>query len=96
MSINIEQNLQRRFRSIAAMGRDLFLLGRSQIRIGFSVLTCLILISSTAQAATPIDLKDAVDVFVRSIPGSKQGGYIDPSKDPIARTRLVRGVQKSS
>jgi hypothetical protein len=54
MSINIEQNLQRRFRSLAAIGRDLFLLGGSQSRLAlFSVLTCLILISSIAQAATP-------------------------------------------
>ena len=42
-----------------------------------------------------IDLKDAVDEFVRSIPGSKQGGYKDPSKDPIARTRLVEGFKKA-
>jgi hypothetical protein len=97
MSINIEQNLQRRFRSLAAIGRDLFLLGGSQSRLAlFSVLTCLILISSIAQAATPaIDLKDAVDEFVRSIPGSKQGGYMDPSDDPIARTRLVEGFKKA-
>jgi hypothetical protein len=76
------------------MGRDLFLLGRSQSRIALlSVLTCLILISSIAQAATPttIDLKDAVDEFVRSIPGSKQGGY----KDLIAITRLVEGFKKA-
>jgi hypothetical protein len=98
MSINIEQNLQRRFRSLAAIGRDLFLLGGSQSRLAlFSVLTCLILISSIAQAATPttIDLKEAVDEFVRSIPGSKQGGYKDPNKDPIAITRLVEGFKKA-
>ena len=63
MRINIGRNLQRRFRSLAAIGRDLFLLGRSQSRMAlFSVLTCLIVISSIAQAATPaIDLKQAVD-----------------------------------
>ena len=89
MSINIERNLQRRFRSLAAIGRDLFLLGRSQSRMAlFSALTCLIVTSSIAQAAT-IDLKQAVDEFVRSIPGSKQGGYKDPRDDLIARTRLV-------
>ena len=88
MSINIEQNLQRRFRSLAAIGRDLFLLGGSQSRLAlFSVLTCLILISSIAQAATPaIDLKDAVDEFVRSIPGSKQAAtwtpVMTPSQEP--------------
>ena len=97
MRINIERNLHRRFRSLAAIGRDLFLLGRSQSRMAlFSVLTCLIVTSSIAQAATPaIDLKDAVDEFVRSIPGSKQGGYKDPSYDPIARTRLVEGFKKA-
>ena len=97
MRINIERNLHRRFRSLAAIGRDLFLLGRSQSRMAlFSVLTCLIVISSIAQAATPaIDLKDAVNEFVQSIPGQKQGGYKDPSKDPIARTRLVEGFKKA-
>ena len=97
MSINIERNLQRRFRSLAAIGCDLFLLGRSQSRMAlFSALTCLIVTSGIAQAATPvIDLKDAVDEFVRSIPGSKQGGYKDPSKDLIARTRLVEGFKKA-
>ena len=93
MRINIERNLHRRFRSLAAIGRDLFLLGRSQSRMAlFSVLTCLIVISSIAQAATPaIDLKEAVDTFVQSIPDSGQGGYKDPTTDIIARTRLVEG-----
>jgi hypothetical protein len=97
MIINIERNLHRRFRSFAAIGRDLFLLGRSQSRMAlFFALTCLIVTSSIAQAATrAIDLKDAVNEFVRSIPGSKQGGYKDPSKDPIARTRLVEGFKKA-
>jgi len=97
MRVNIERNLHRRFRSLAAIGRDLFMLGRSQSRMAlFSALTWLIVTSSIAQAATPaIDLKDAVDEFVRSIPGSKQGGYKDPSKDPIARTRLVEGFKKA-
>jgi hypothetical protein len=98
MRIHIERNLRRRFRRLFAMGRDLLLLGRSQNRMAlFSVLTCLILISSIAQAATPttIDLKEAVDEFVRSIPGSKQGGYKDPNKDPIAITRLVEGFKKA-
>jgi hypothetical protein len=95
MRINIGRNLQRRFRSLAAIGRDLFLLGRSQSRMAlFSALTCLIVTSSIAQAAT-IDLKQAVDEFVRSIPGSKQGGYTHPSDDPIAITRLVEGFKKA-
>jgi hypothetical protein len=97
MSINIERDLQRRLQSLAAIGRDLFLLGRSQSRMAFfSVLTCLIVTSGIAQAATPaIDLNDAVDEFVRSIPGSKQGGYKDPRKDLIARTRLVEGFKRA-
>jgi hypothetical protein len=97
MRIDIERNLRRRFRRLFAIGRDLFLLARSQNRMAlFSVLTCLILISSIAQAATStIDLKDAVNEFVRSIPGSKQGGYKDPNKDPIAITRLVEGFKKA-
>jgi hypothetical protein len=95
MRINIGRNLHRHFRSLVAIRRDLFLLGRSQSRMAlFSVLTCLIVTSSIAQAAT-IDLKDAVDEFVQSIPGSKQGGYKDPSYDPIARTRLVEGFKKA-
>jgi hypothetical protein len=79
------------------MGHDLFLFGSPRIRIAFSVLTCLILISSISQAATPttIDLKDAVNEFVRSIPGSKQGVYKDPNKDPIAITGLVEGFKKA-
>ena len=97
MRIDIERNLQRRFRRLFAMGHDLFLLDRSQSKIAFSVLTCLILISSISQAATPttIDLKDAVNEFVRSIPGSKQGGYKVPKDDPIAITRLVEGFKKA-
>ena len=97
MRINIGRNLQRRFRRLVAIGSDLFLLGRSQSRMAlFSVLTWLIVISSIAQAATSaIDLKEAVDEFVRSIPGSKQGGYKEPDKDPIARTRLVEGFKKA-
>ena len=97
MRVNIERNLHRRFRSLAAIGRDLFMLGRSQSRMAlFSALTWLIVTSSIAQAATPaIDLKDAVDEFVRSIPGSKQGGYKDPTTDLIARTRLVEGFKKA-
>src|SRR5262245_16923047 len=98
MRINIERNLHRRFRRLFAMGRDLFLLGRSQSRMAlFSVLTCLITVSSTVQAATPeiIDLEKVVKEFVRSIPGSKQGGYINPDDDPIAITRLVEGFKKA-
>ena len=97
MTINIGRNLQRRFRSLVAIGGDLFLLGRSQSRMAlFSVLTCLIVISSIAQAATPaIDLKEAVDTFVQSIPDSGQGGYKDPTTDIIARTRLVEGFKKA-
>ena len=97
MRINIGRNLQRRFRSLVAIERDLFLLGRSQSSIALvSVLTCLIVISSIAQAATPvIDLKQAVDTFVQSIPGSRQGGYKDPTTDLIARTRLVEGFKKA-
>jgi hypothetical protein len=97
MSINIGRNLQRRFRSLVAIGDDLFLLGRSQSRMAwFSVLTCLIVISSIAQAAIPvIDLKQAVDTFVQSMPGTGQGGYKDPTTDLIARTMLVNGFQKA-
>ena len=75
----------------------MFLLGRSQSRMAlFSVLTCLIVTSSIAQAATPaIDLKEAVDTFVQSIPDSGQGGYKDPTTDLIARTRLVEGFKKA-
>ena len=75
----------------------MFLLGRSQSRMAlFSVLTCLIVTSSIAQAATPaIDLKEAVDTFVQSIPDSGQGGYKDPTTDIIARTRLVEGFKKA-
>jgi hypothetical protein len=62
----------------------------------FFLLAYLITVSSTVQAATPaIDLKDAVDEFVQSIPGNKQGGYKDPAYDPIARTRLVEGFKKA-
>ena len=62
----------------------------------FSVLACLIVISSIAQAAMPaIDLKEAVDKFVQSIPGSEQGGYKDPMTDLIARNRLVEGFKKA-
>jgi hypothetical protein len=75
----------------------LFLLGRLQSRMAlFSVLTCLIVTSSIAQAAMPvIDLKEAVHTFVQSIPGSGQSGYKDPTTDLIARTRLVEGFQKA-
>jgi hypothetical protein len=95
--ISIGRNSQRRFRSLVAIGRDLFLLGRSRSRMALSsVLTCLIVISSIAQAATPaIDLKEAVDKFVQSIPGSGQGGYKDPNYDLVARTRLVEGFKKA-
>jgi hypothetical protein len=97
MRINIGRNLQRRFRSLVAIGGDLFLLGRSQSRVAlFSVLTCLIVTSSIAQAAMPvIDLKKAVDTFVQSIPDSGKGGYKDPTTDLIARTRLVEGFKKA-
>jgi hypothetical protein len=97
MRINIGRNLQRHFRSLVAIRRDLFLLGRSQSRMAlFSVLTCMIVTSSIAQVATPaIDLKEAVDKFVQSIPGSKQGGYKDPMTDLIARSRLVEGFKKA-
>jgi hypothetical protein len=84
-------------RSLVAIRRDLFLLGRSQSGMAlFSVLAGLIAISGVAQAATPaIDLKEAVDKFVQSIPGSKQDGYKDPTTDLIARTRLVEGFKKA-
>jgi hypothetical protein len=97
MRINVGRNLQGRFRRLVAIGGDLFLLGRSQSRMAlFSILTCLIVISSSVQAATPvIHLKQAVDEFVQSIPGSKQGGYKDPTTDLIARTRLVEGFKKA-
>ena len=97
MRIKVGRSLRKPFRSLVALGRNLFLLGRSPSGMTlFSVLACLITVSSTAQAATPaIDLKDAVNEFVRSIPGSKQGGYKDPRDDPIARTRLVEGFKKA-
>jgi hypothetical protein len=97
MRINIGRNLQRRFRSLVAIEGDLFRLGRSQSMIAvFSVLTCLIVISSIAQAAIPvIDLKQAVDTFVQSIPGSGQGGYEDPKTDLNARTSLIKGFKKA-
>ena len=97
MRINICRNLQRHFRSLVTIRRDLFLLGRSRSRMAlFSVLACLIVISSIAQAAMPaIDLKEAVDKFVQSIPGSEQGGYKDPMTDLIARNRLVEGFKKA-
>jgi hypothetical protein len=73
--------------------------GRSLSQSGmasFSVLTCLIVISGIAQAAMPvIDLKQTVDAFVQSIPGTGQGGYKDPTTDLRARTRLVEGFQKA-
>ena len=97
MRINIGRNLQRRFRNLVAIEGDLFLLGRSQSRIAvFSVLMCVIVTRSVAQAAIPvIDLKEAVDTFVQSIPGSGQGGYKDPTTDLNARTSLVKGFQKA-
>lgn len=97
MRIKIGRNLRKPFRSLVALGRNLFSLGTSQGGMTlFSTLTCLIVASSIAQAATPaIDLKDAVDEFVQSIPGNKQGGYKDPTKDPLARTRLVEGFKKA-
>ena len=81
MRINIGRNLQRRFRSLVAIEGDLFLLGRSQSRIAlFSVLTCLIVISSIAQAAIPvIDLKRGCGhvraVHSRLRTGRLQGPY---------------------
>ena len=95
MQINAGRNSQKHYRSLV-VGCNLFRLGRSQSSIMlFSVLTFLIAVSSTAQAAMPgIDLKKAVDTFVQSIPGSGQGGYKDPTTDLIARTRLIEGFQK--
>jgi hypothetical protein len=49
-----------------------------------------------AHAAIPvIDLKQTVDAFVQSIPGTGQGGDKDPTTDLMARTRLVEGFQKA-
>jgi hypothetical protein len=97
MRTNIGRNLHRRFRSLVPIGGDLFLLGMSQSRMAlFSVLTYLTAISSIAQAGIPtIDLEQTVDAFVQSIPGTGQGGYKDPTKDLMARTRLVQGFQKA-
>lgn len=97
MRINIRRNLQRRFRSLVAIGGDLFPRARSQSRIAlFSFLTSVILRSSIAQAAIPgIDLKELVNTFVQSIPTAGQGGYKDPTTDLIARTRLVEGFKKA-
>jgi hypothetical protein len=61
-----------------------------------AVLGCLIGISGMVHAAVPvIDLKETVDAFVQSIPGTGQGGYKDPATDFVARTRLVQGFQKA-
>ena len=97
MRTKIGRNLRKPFRSLVALGRNLFFLGRSRSGMTlFSVLAYLITVSSTVQAARPsIDLKDAVDKFVQSIPGSKQGGYKNPKDDLIARTRLVEGFKKA-
>jgi hypothetical protein len=88
---------RRRFPGLVAIGGDLFLLGRSQSSMALlSVLTCLIVTSRIVQAATPvIDLKQTVDAFVQSIPGTGQGGYKDPAADLTARSRLVQGFQKA-
>jgi len=65
-------------------------------KAAFSVLICLIVISSIADAATPtIDLKRAVDEFVQSIPGAGQGGYKDPTTEVKARSTLVDGFYKA-
>jgi hypothetical protein len=57
---------------------------------------CLIVTGRIAQAAAPvIDLKQTVDAFVQSIPGTGEGGYKDPTADVMARTRLVQGFQKA-
>jgi hypothetical protein len=94
MKINVGRNFHKHYRSLVG-GCNLFRLGRSQSIILFSLLTCLVAVSSTAQAAMPgIDLKKVVDTFVQSIPGSGQGGYKDPTTDLIARIRLVEGFQK--
>src|SRR5262245_793956 len=97
MKTKIGRNLRKPFRSLVALARNLFSPGTSQgVMMLFSVLACLITVSSTVQAARPsIDLKDAVDKFVQSIPGSKQGGYKNPKDDLIARTRLVEGFKKA-
>ena len=97
MRINIERNLHRRFRSLAAIGRDLFLLGRSQSRMAlFSALTCLIVVTSIAQAATPGSiLKRPWTSSCSPFQAQGQGGYKDPSDDLIARTRLVEGFKKA-
>lgn len=56
----------------------------------------LIVISGIADAATPtIDLKRAVDEFVQSIPGARQGRYKDPATDLKARSTLVDGFYKA-
>jgi hypothetical protein len=97
MRINIGRNLQRRFRSLVAIEGDLLLLGRSQSRIAlFSVLTCLIVISSIAQAAIPvIDLKEAVDTSGQQSLKPRQGpSRARRSLKPIAR--LVALTTQSS
>ena len=95
MRINIERNLHRRFRSLAAIGGDLFLLGRSQSRMAlFSALTCLIVTSSIAQAAT--NRSQTGCGRVRAVDSRLKTGRLQgPQDDPIARTRLVEGFKKA-
>jgi hypothetical protein len=62
----------------------------------FAVLICLSVTVSNAPAAIlEIDLKEAVDAFVQSIPGTGQDGYKDPTTDLIARRRLAKGFKKA-
>ena len=81
MRINIERNLHRRFRSLAAIGRDLFLLGRSQSRMAlFSALTCLIVTSSIAQAAYPWDRSQKGCGRVRAVDSRLKTGRLQGSQ----------------
>ena len=98
MRINIGRNLQKRFRSLVAIERDLFLLGRSQSRIAlFSVLTCLIVISSIAQAAMPRDRSQTGCGHVRAVHSRLRTGRLQgPYDRPHRKNQPGKGVPKSS
>ena len=97
MKNNRAQNFQKCFRRLVAKAVNLILPARLQGGLALvSVLMCLIVTNTIAQAATVPgeDLKKFVDTFVQSIPGSREGGYVNPATDLVARSRLVAGFQK--
>src|SRR6185295_9894672 len=97
MRSHIGRNAWRRCRKHVAIGSEVCLRGWSPRSIAvFAVFTWLIGFSSSPQAAIRIiDLQQAVDTFVQSMPGARQGGYKDPTTDLVARARLVKGFQKA-